>query len=159
MTFFIEVGNERDLNSTDFNYKGELKVTARMNILGQMADSTTKLLQKNTQLLTEIWLPDIGVNHGLLSIRAGLKQAETRSLESPVSNGPTLLIRMDRLTNSAVIVGKISTLGFSRISAIKIEDTGFSATIFASLPGNVNTNVSLHSPYKENIQAADFMVG
>ena len=143
-------------NGTEFNYKGELKITGRVTILGQNAKYTMKFLQQNTQILSEVWLPDIGVNEGSLTIRAGLKQQKTTEARS--INGPTLLVRMDSFVNSAVIVGRISTLGFSRISAIKIGDAGFASTIFATLPGNVNANVSLNSPYQENIQHADFQV-
>lgn len=142
-------------NMTDYDYKGELKVTGRMHILGQNAEYTIKFLHQESQLLTEVWLPDIGVNQGMLTIRAGLKQQKPDS-EIQTINGPTLLIRMDPFTNSAVIVGKVSTLGFSRISAIKVEDNGFSAKIFGSLPGNVNSDISLRSDYTENIQNANF---
>lgn len=144
-------------NMTDYDYKGELKVTGRMHILGQNAEYTIKFLHQESQLLTEVWLPDIGVNQGMLTIRAGLKQQKPDS-EIQTINGPTLLIRMDPFTNSAVIVGKVSTLGFSRISAIKVEDNGFSAKIFGSLPGNVNSDISLRSDYTENIQNANFQV-
>ena len=142
-------------NYTDYVYKGELKLTGRMRVLGQNSEYTMKFLNGEKQLLTEVWLPDIGVNQGLLTIRAGLKQQRS---DSKIANGPTLLIRMDPQTNSAVIVGKISTLGFSRISAIKVEDDGLSASIYANLPGSVNTNVTLVSRYDDNIQNADFQV-
>ena len=152
-----EIGGERrDVNSTDFHYKGELKINGRIRLLGENAEYTIKFLQHQTQLLIEVWLPDIGVNQGLLTVRAGLKQRS--GSETKVSNGPTLLIRMDPQTNSAVVVGKVSTLGFSRISAIKVSDKGFSTTTFASLPGNIKTNVSLISPFQESIQNADFQV-
>ena len=143
-------------NSTDFNYKGELKVAGRIKILGCNADFVMKFLGKETlQILTEVQLPDIGINSGALSIRAGLKQTRP---DAKAPNGPTLLVRMDPQTNSAVIVGKISTLGFSRISAIKVENTGFSASIFANLPGNVNTNVTLSAKYDDNIENLVFEV-
>ncbi|XP_002169063.3 uncharacterized protein LOC100203318 [Hydra vulgaris] len=152
-----EIGAERrDVNSSDFHYKGELKINGRIHLLGENAEYTIKFLQHQTQLLIEVWLPDIGINQGLLTVRAGLKQRS--GSETKVSNGPTLLIRMDPQTNSAVVVGKVSTLGFSRISAIKVSDKGFSTTTYASLPGNIKTNISLLSPFQESIQNADFQL-
>ena len=147
-----------DDNSPDVP-KGQLKATGRMRILGQMADYNIKFLNKNGEILSEIWLPDIGVNQGLMTIHAGLKSEQRSNVDSAVHNGPALLCRMDPRDNSAVLVGKLSTLRFSRLSALKLDDDGLSGKIFATLPGGINANVSLKADYEDNIQDASFQVG
>lgn len=128
-----------------------------MKILGTLSDYTMKFLQDGTQLLAEVQMPDIGVNHGELTIKAGLKRHSVHSdPQSP--KGPTLLIRMDPTMNSGIIVGRISALGFSRLSAIKVEDEGFSSMMFGQLPGNHSTNVTLHSMFEPNLEDANFQV-
>jgi hypothetical protein len=128
-----------------------------MRILGQMADYNLKFLNKNGEILSEIWLPDIGVNQGLMTIHAGLKSEQRSSVES-VHNGPALLVRMDPHDNSAVLVGKLSTLRFSRLSALKLDDDGLTGKIYATLPGGINANVSLKADYEDNIQDSNFQV-
>ena len=129
-----------------------------MRILGQMADYNIKFLNKDNEILSEIWLPDIGVNQGLMTIHAGLKSETRSNVESEVHNGPALLVRMDPHDNSAVLVGKLSTLRFSRLSALKLDDDGLSGKIYATLPGGINANVSLKAGYEDNIQDSNFEV-
>ena len=154
--FFFSVDNYD--NSPDAP-KGQLKATGRMRILGQMADYNIKFLNKDNEILSEIWLPDIGVNQGLMTIHAGLKSETRSNVESEVHNGPALLVRMDPHDNSAVLVGKLSTLRFSRLSALKLDDDGLSGKIYATLPGGINANVSLKAGYEDNIQDSNFEVG
>eukprot|EP00111_Clytia_hemisphaerica_P008017 TCONS_00023302-protein len=161
--YFLEDANlefephkEAEDDSTADAPKGQIKATGRMRILGQMADYNIKFLNKNGEILSEIWLPDIGVNQGLMTIHAGLKSEQRSNIDSAVHNGPALLCRMDPRDNSAVLVGKLSTLRFSRLSALKLDDDGLSGKIYATLPGGINANVSLKADYEDNIQDSNF---
>ena len=155
MKLLVESYNE---NNADSPPRGQIKATGRMRMLGQNAEYSIKFLNRDNEILTEAWLPDIGVNQGLMTIHAGLKSDTRSSIEPEVHNGPALLVRMDPKVNSAVLVGKLSTLRFSRLSALKLDDDGLSGTIFATLPGGISANVSLRSNYEDNLQDSSFEV-